>query len=75
MLHSKYIKGRAIAYGSLCRIVVRHHAPYPQPLLTHFYNTINNGLFMPPIGGIDLSWGIVSIFLFFPLFSLKGADL
>lgn len=58
-LDSKYIKGKAHAYASLCRLVCRFHPPYPQPILTHFYNTINNGLFLPPIGGIDLSWGII----------------
>lgn len=59
-LDSKYIKGRALAYASLCRLVCRHHPAYPEAVLTHFYNTINQGLFMPPIGGIDLSWGILS---------------
>lgn len=46
---SKYVNGKAIAYGALCRLICRHYksfpAAYPSQLLPYFYATIHRVLF------------------------------
>ncbi|RUP43204.1 hypothetical protein BC936DRAFT_137483 [Jimgerdemannia flammicorona] len=44
-LLSTYAVGRAAAYGCLCRIMCRRaDQPYPEELLSHFYQTLLKGL-------------------------------
>mmetsp|Transcript_28187 Transcript_28187/g.70760 ORF Transcript_28187/g.70760 Transcript_28187/m.70760 type:complete len:1006 (-) Transcript_28187:79-3096(-) len=44
-LSDAYVQGKATAYGTLCRMVIRHHhTVLPQSLLNHFYAILHEGL-------------------------------